>query len=109
MEDLSGINPEVSPWENFEALPESMNSLLNEIGHVYVPALLANSKALENGDETWETDIDGSKWTQKTFNYQGKCLQWINQEFYSLTDLDQKRILDLFKGTGCEKLLMKEK
>ena len=72
--------------------------------------LFADTKpALEIGDETWETDIDGSKWTQKTFNYQGKCLQWINQEFYGLTDLDQKRVLNLVKGTGCEKLLMKEK
>ena len=109
MEDLSGVNPDKSPWETLESLPESVKSLLKEIGHVYVPALLANSKALENGEETWEAEIDGSTWTQKTFNYQGKCLQWINQEFYGLTDLDQKRILDLFKGTGCEKLLMKEK
>ncbi len=109
LEDLSGINPEKSPWVNLEELPESMKSLLKEIGHVYAPALLENNKALENGDETWETEIDGSTWSQKTFNYQGKCLQWINQEFYALTEMDQKRLLDLFDGTGCEKLLMKEK
>ena len=107
--DRSGINPEKSPWVTLEELPESMKSLLKEIGHVYVPALLENNKALENGDETWETEIDGSTWSQKTFNYQGKCLQWINQEFYALTDMDQKRLLDLFEGTGCDKLLMKEK
>ena len=28
---------------------------------------LENSKALEKGDETWETEIDGSTWSQKTF------------------------------------------
>ena len=109
MEDLSGINPDKSTWENFESLPASMKSLLKEIGHVYVPALLANSEALKNGDETWETEIDGSTWSQKTFNYQGKCLQWINQEFYALSALDQKRLMDLLEGTGCEKLLMKKK
>ena len=86
-----------------------MKSLLKEIGHVYVPALLANSKALERGEETWEAEIDGSTWKQKTFNYQGKCLQWINQEFYSLAEMDQERILDLFEDTGCKELLMKEK
>ncbi len=43
-----------------------------------------------------------------TFNYQAKCLQWINAEFFSLSSDDQKRILDLFNGTGCEKLLIKE-
>ena len=108
LEDLSGINPDKNPWVTLEELPESMKSLLKEIGHVYVPALLENNKALENGEETWETEIDGSTWSQKTFNYQGKCLQWINQEFYALTDIDQKRLMDLFEGTGCEKLLMKK-
>tara|TARA_Y100001936_G_C16058689_1_gene662787 strand:+ start:12 stop:1076 length:1065 start_codon:yes stop_codon:yes gene_type:complete len=109
MEDLSGIDPDRSPWKKLESLPESMKSLLREIGHVYVPALLANSKALERGEETWEAEIDGSTWKQKTFNYQGKCLQWINQEFYSLAEMDQERILDLFEDTGCKELLMKEK
>ena len=109
MEDLSGIKLDDNPWVTMEELPESIKSLLKEIGRVYVPALLENNRAFENGDETWETEIDGSTWSQKTFNYQGKCLQWINQEFYTLTDMDQKRLLDLFDGTGCEKLLMKEK
>jgi glutathione S-transferase len=108
LEDLSGIEPENNPWIGLEELPESMKSLLQEIGRGYVPALLENSKALEKGNETWETEIDGSTWSQKTFNYQGKCLQWINQEFYTLTEIDQKRLLNLFAGTGCEKLLMKE-
>ena len=109
LEDLSGIKLDDNPWVVMEELPESIKSLLKEIGRGYVPALLENNRALENGDETWETEIDGSTWSQKTFNYQGKCLQWINQEFYTLTDMDQKRLLNLFEGTGCEKLLMKEK
>tara|TARA_B100000575_G_scaffold48733_1_gene35748 strand:- start:63 stop:1127 length:1065 start_codon:yes stop_codon:yes gene_type:complete len=109
LEDLSGLNPDASSWTDLEDLPDSLNSLLKEIGLVYVPALLANDQALKNGEETWESEINGSIWSQKTFNYQGKCLQWINQEFYSLTEIDQKRVLKLFDGTGCEKLLMKEK
>ena len=35
-------------------------------------------------------------------------MQWINQEFYSLTDQDQQRVHELIEGTGCEKLLLKE-
>ena len=89
------------------------NAFSNEIGNndIIITAdtiVWQNNKALENGEETWETEIDGSTWSQKTFNYQGKCLQWINQEFYALTDIDQKRLMDLFEGTGCEKLLMKK-
>ena len=55
-----------------------IESILNEVGHVYAPALLANAQAMQAGEKTWETEIDGSRWTQQTFNYQGKCLQWIN-------------------------------
>ena len=109
MEDMSGLNPNNNPWETFEALSENMKLILKEIGRVYVPALLANSRALENGEEVWETKIDGSKWSQNTFNYQAKCLQWINAEFFSLSSDDQNRILDLFSGTGCEKLIMSHK
>ena len=108
MEDMSGLNPNENPWETFEALFENMKPILEEIGRTYVPALLANSRAIENGEEVWETEIDGSKWSQNTFNYQAKCLQWINAEFFSLSSDDQKKILDLFNGTGCEKLLIKE-
>ena len=108
MEDLSGLNPKNNPWTEMESLPESMRELLTELGRGYVPALLANRNALEKGEEEWEAQIDNAKWTQKTFNYQGKCLQWINQEFYSLTDHDQQRVHELIKGTGCEKLLLKK-
>ena len=66
-------------------------------------------EAKEKGEEIWETEIDGSKWSQNTFNYQAKCLQWINAEFFNLSSDDQNRILDLFSGTGCEKLIMSHK
>ena len=33
---------------------------MKEFGQMYVPALLANAKAIMEGDETWETEIDGS-------------------------------------------------
>jgi hypothetical protein len=33
---------------------------------MYVPALLANARAITEGEETWETEIDGS--TMETKN-----------------------------------------
>ena len=39
LEDLSGIELENNPWIGLEELPESMKSLLQEIGRGYVPAL----------------------------------------------------------------------
>ncbi len=108
VEDLSGLKLDNNHWTNLESIPESLNELLSEIGRVYVPALLANNNALENSELTWEAEIDGSLWAQKTFNYQGKCLQWINQEFYALSDENQARVLHLIQGTGCEELLQRK-
>ena len=72
---------------------------------MYIPALLSNAKALENGDETWEMKIDNAVWKQKTFPYQAKCLKWIKNEFDILNQEDKKRVLDFLDGTGCETIL----
>ena len=69
-----------------------------------MPVLLANAKAIENGKESWEAEVDGSVWKQKSFPYQTKCLIWIKDEFNSLNDADKKRVLDFLDGTDCEKL-----
>ena len=105
MEDQSGLEPSIEDWKNIGDLPESISELLAELGRVYVPALLANEKAILNGDKTWESEIDGCKWTQQTFSYQYKCLKWINEEFQSLSETDQARVKKLISETGCELLL----
>ena len=57
------------------------------------------------GEKTWESEIDGCKWTQQTFPYQAKCLKWINEEFQSLSETDQARVKKLINETGCEFLI----
>jgi hypothetical protein len=76
------------------------------MGRVYAPALLANAKALQAGEKTWHATIDGALWTQQTFAYQGKCLQWINHAFTDLNSSDQSKALELLSGTGCEALIL---
>ena len=71
-----------------------------------VPALLAKAAALNRGDKIWEADIDGSLWSQQTFAYQGKCLEWIKGEFKVLSQSDQESVNKLLAGTGCEALLI---
>ncbi|ARN75233.1 glutathione S-transferase N-terminal domain-containing protein [Oceanicoccus sagamiensis] len=104
MEDHSGLSPEDSPWSAIERLPPTLKALLEEIGKTYVPALLANAKALMAGEKQWQTDIDGVQWQQQSFPYQGKCLQWINAEYQALNAGDQQRVTSLLEGTGCEAL-----
>ena len=68
-------------------------------------ALIANAKALENGDETWETEIDGIVWSQKAFPYQAKCLKWIREEFETLSEEGMAKVLEILDGSGCERLV----
>ena len=57
------------------------------------------------GEENWETEIDGRSWTQKTFPYQAKCLNWINEEYAALSGADRANVDAVLDGTGCEALL----
>ena len=105
VDDLSGLEPQQGGWNEFDEIPTTLKGLLNEVGRVYVPALLANAKAMQTGEKEWETEIDGARWAQQTFPYQGKCLQWINEQYRALSDSDREKIDQLFSGTGCEAML----
>ena len=105
MDDQSGIAPDENDWMTLEDAPDSLRGLLNEVGRVYAPALLANARAVEAGEKNWEAKIDGATWTQKTFPYQAKCLLWINEQYRNLGDEDRVRVDTLLEGTGCEAML----
>ena len=106
MEDQTGLDPCVEDWNTPETAPDTLQAILKEVGHVYAPALLANARAMEAGEKTWEMEIDGARWTQQTFNYQGKCLQWINGEYQALTQADRARVDSMLAGTGCEQIII---
>jgi glutathione S-transferase len=106
MEDQSGLDPAQGGWNAPDAIPSSLRGILKEIGRVYVPALLANAKAVAAGEKTWETEIDGAPWTQQTFPYQAKCLKWINEQYQTLGDDDRARVDALLAGTGCEAVIL---
>ena len=106
MEDQCGLEPTDSDWNPIDELPASLTGVLNEIGRVYAPALLANARARQAGDQNWEADIDGCLWTQQTFPYQVKCLQWIREAYNALADADRARVDSVLAGTGCEVLLV---
>ena len=105
MADLSGHDVENSNWIPLEDSPDSLKEIMKEFGKMYVPALLANARAIIEGEETWETEIDGSLWKQKTFPYQAKCLNWIKEEFDKLNADDKSRVRAFLDGTGCEQIL----
>ena len=78
---------------------------MQEIGRVYAPAQLANARAVQAGEKNWECEIDGARWTQRTFPYQAKCLQWTNERYRALNDADRASVDALLAGTGVEAML----
>jgi hypothetical protein len=105
MDDLSGQRSDPSGWMQVSDTREVLGPMLREIGRVYVPALLANARALQAGEKQFETIIDGKRWEQPSFPYQGRCLAWIKGEYQKLSIVDRAQIDDILEGTGCEEML----
>ena len=105
MEDQSGLEPAEADWIALEDQPDSLRGLMEEIGRVYAPAQLANARAVQAGEKTWEAQIDGALWTQQTFPYQAKCLKWTNERYQALSAGDRARVDGLLQGTGVETML----
>ena len=109
MPDGSGLMPKDSDWFAIEDQPASLRGLLEEIGRVYTPAQLANAEALMAHEKTWECEIDGARWHQRTFPYQAKCLQWTRDQYGLLSSADRARVDTLMAGTGVEPMLERGK
>ena len=104
MEDLSGLSPTEADWFSADEASEALAPLLSEIGRTYTPAMLANAKAVLQGDASFETEIDGRAWTQPTFKYQAKCLQWLREDHAAMSDNERGSVDALLVGSGCEAL-----
>jgi glutathione S-transferase len=102
VEDLSGIEP--GNWFDRDAVPSTLRPILAEAGRVFAPFLLANAAALESGAERVECEIDGRRWVQRPFPYQGKCLGWLRSDYAALDGDARSRVDGLLEGSGCEAL-----
>jgi len=105
VDDLSGHPTNAMEWMALEGIQDMLGDLLAEIGRVYAPALVANAKALQAGQEQMEAIIDGKPWVQPTFPYQAKCLMWIKEEYQKLGSNEQYHVDIALRDTGCEAML----
>ena len=106
VDDLSGQPANDDGWMDAADASATLSDLLTEIGRTYAPALLANAEAMRNGRQSMEAVIDGQRWEQPTFPYQGKCLQWINAEYRKLDPTSQADVDRILQGTGCEAIIV---
>ena len=106
MEDQCGWEPDDHGFVGSEDFPDTLKDLLREVGRTYVPVMLANAAAIDQGLEQVELTVEGKPWQQEPFPYQAKCLQWLRIEYAKLDETDRERVDGLLANTGCERLLM---
>ena len=104
MEDQSGLEPSADGFVSADDFPATLRAILEEAGRTYVPVMLANAAAIDQGLEQVTAEVDGSTWTQEPFPYQAKCLQWLRIEYSRLDGEDRERADQILAGTGCEEL-----
>ena len=66
--------------------------------------LLANERAIKNGSQVVETEVDGKPWRQNTFPYHLKCLEALRAAHKALAPTDQATVSEWLTGTGVEAL-----
>ena len=104
VDDLSGLDPIDEDWFTPEEARRLLRPLLTEIGRVYAPFLMANARAVLEGQDTVETNIDSRRWTQPTFPYQAKCLQALKMSHEALPTEVKVDVNAALEGTGCKAL-----
>lgn len=107
MEDQSGLQAESATFVKTDDFPATLTALLIEVGRTYVPVMLANAAAIDQGLDRVETEVEGRQWVQEPFPYQAKCLHWLRSEYARLDDQERRQVDALLAGTGCEMLLTK--
>lgn len=105
MEDHCGLELDGNDFIDPDNLPDTLTDLLTELGRTYVPVMLANAAALDQGESQVTTEVEGKTWVQEPFPYQGKCLQWLRVEYARLSTDDRERVERMLKNTGCEALI----
>jgi len=105
LEDLSGWQVKDAQWLGRDAALPALQPLLAEIGASYVPFMLANAAAKAAGQEGVDCMIEGTRWQQKVFPYQVKCLNWLRAHFAALSAADQAWLRQALAASGCVALL----
>jgi glutathione S-transferase len=105
VDDLSGEEPAAGDWFARDALPQTVMTLLAEVGRVYVPVMLANARAVRAKEDEVRATVDGQDWVQNPFPYQAKCLRWLREEFEALSAGDREFTFRILESTGCSALV----
>ena len=101
-DDLSGDIE--GQWDEDVDSP-TLRALLVECATHYLPCLVANAAAVQQGQATFSYRAGGVELSQPTDRYQAKCLQVIRGAFADLDRETRARLSPVLIETGCHSLL----
>jgi glutathione S-transferase len=104
MDDLSGLDVQSEGWLARNDLARVLTPLLTEIGRTYVPVMMANARAIDQGASQVEAVVSGAPWTQTPFPYQARCLAALRVNYARLEPQDRADLEPLLRATGCAPL-----
>lgn len=103
IDDMSGIEGEWdSPDQPFKPV---VGKLLEQVGTVYAPFLLANAAAMEAGEETFHIEAMGKPYSQGVFKYQIKCLRELRHRYHKLEADARTKVDPILDKNGCLEFL----
>jgi glutathione S-transferase len=99
LDDASGVEGE---WRAPDALrAEIVEQMLSFAGEVYFPFLLANERALEDGQSTFRFHALGMPYEQGAFAYQKKCLEALRARYAALPEGAKAEVAQLLERSNC--------
>jgi len=105
LDDASGIE---GKWLDPKGdLPAATMGLLEMTGEFYLPFLVANLAATEEGKDTFSLTYANGSYSQATFNYQVKCLMELRRRFAELEGEVAIRTRAILQITGCLEALLR--
>lgn len=90
VDDASGIEGEWLDGE--DAGSELLDGLLRLCREIYLPYLAANAAAVSAGEERFEVELRGQRYSQGAFRYQAKCLARLRERHAKLAPADRDRV-----------------
>ena len=99
LDDASGVE---GAWAPAEApLARAVTELLEIIGELYLPYLVANASATDAGEASFRLRLGACDYEQPAFPYHRKCLQWLRESLESLDPAAREELRPTLEATGC--------
>ena len=95
------LNPDVKgDFESWDRLAPTLVPLIkDQVGSLFLPWSVANSVAIENGDDDFTVELKGNTWTQKPQKYHARSLGVLRQKYRTVADNDT--LNEILNATAC--------